>query len=59
MQICKALLLAEIGIHYAYPIMVGPRGSAAVALHVEDHETAANTLQSKGFTLFTEDDFNE
>src|SRR5262249_38883332 len=39
-QICKALLQAEISIHYAYPLMVGPHGTAALALHVEDHETA-------------------
>jgi len=56
LQICKALLVAEINIHYAYPLLVGPRGHAAVALHVDDHETASQTLQSQGFTLFTEND---
>jgi hypothetical protein len=55
-EICKALLGAEISIHYAYPLLVGPHGRAAVALHVEDHETAANTLTRLGFTLFTEKD---
>src|SRR3954453_499801 len=40
LQICKALLAAEINIHYAYPLLVGPHGCAALALHVEDHETA-------------------
>jgi hypothetical protein len=55
-QICKALLGAEISIHYAYPLLVGPHGRAAVALHVEDHETAANTLTGLGFTLLTEKD---
>jgi hypothetical protein len=55
-QICKALLGAEISIHYAYPLLVGPHGKAAVALHVEDHETAAATLSRLGFTLFTEKD---
>ncbi|HEV3263249.1 MAG TPA: acetolactate synthase [Gemmataceae bacterium] len=56
LQICKALLVAEINIHYAYPLLVGPRGHAAVALHVDDHETATQTLTSQGFTLFTEND---
>jgi hypothetical protein len=55
-QICKALLGAEISIHYAYPLLIGPHGRAAVALHVEDHETAAATLSRMGFTLFTEKD---
>jgi hypothetical protein len=58
-QICKALLGAEISIHYAYPLMVGPAGRAALALHVEDHETAASTLSGMGFTLLTEKDLEE
>jgi hypothetical protein len=58
LQICKALLAAEINIHYAYPLMAGPQGSAALALHVENHETAVNTLARQGFTIFTEGDFN-
>ena len=56
LDICKALLGAEISIHYAYPLLIGPHGCAAVALHVEDHETAAATLSRLGFTLFTESD---
>ena len=57
-DICKALLGAEISIHYAYPLLVGPHGNAAVALHVEDHETAVSTLTRMGFVLFTEKDLN-
>src|SRR5919204_4792091 len=53
LQICKALLTAEINIHYAYPLLVGPHGHAALALHVEDHENAAQTLERMGFILFT------
>ncbi len=55
-QICKALLAAEINIHYAYPLLVGPDGSAALALHVDEHETAVTTLERQGFTIFTEND---
>jgi len=58
-QISKALLTAEINIHYAYPILVGPHGHAALALHVESHETAAQTLQKQGFTLYSENDFRD
>ncbi len=58
LTICKALLSAEISIHYAYPLLIGPRGHSALALHVEDHETAAQTLDRLGFTLFTENDLN-
>ena len=59
LQICKALLTAEINIHYAYPLLIGPQGRAALALHVEDHENAAQMLERMGFVLFTENDLNE
>jgi hypothetical protein len=36
--------------------MIGPHGSAALALHVEHHESAARTLERQGFVLFTETD---
>jgi len=59
-QICKALLSAEISIHYAYPLLigVGPEGSSALAMHVDDHELAVNVLEQKGFTIFSENDLN-
>ncbi len=59
LQICKALLVGELNIHYAYPLLVGPHGHAALALHVEDHEMAVNTLTRQGFTVFTENDLDE
>jgi hypothetical protein len=58
LQICKALLAVELNIHYAYPLLVGPHGAAALALYVEDHETATKTLDRQGFVLFTENDLN-
>jgi hypothetical protein len=58
LQICKALLQAEIDIDYAYPLLVGPQGRAALAMHVGDIENAAQTLRAQGFTLFTEGDFS-
>ena len=58
-QITKALLTAEINLHYAYPILVGLHGNAGLAIHVEDLETATQTLQRVGFTLYTENDFQE
>jgi hypothetical protein len=58
LQICKALLVAEVDIHYAYTLLVGAQNSAALALHVEDHENAVQTLTRQGFVLFTENDLN-
>src|SRR5438477_4790311 len=35
-EMCTALLQAEINLHYAYPLIVHPHGKAAVALHVDN-----------------------
>jgi hypothetical protein len=59
LQICKALLSAEVNIHYAYPLLVGPGGRAAVAIRVEDIEAGTRTLTGAGFTLLTEADLTE
>ena len=59
LEIFKALLATETNIHYAYPLLVGPHGCAAVALHVEDHETASAILSRQNFILFTENDLSE
>jgi hypothetical protein len=54
-SICAALLSAEINIHYAYPLLLRPRGPA-VALYVDDPTLAAQILIRKGFTLIGESD---
>jgi len=61
LTITKALLSGEINIHYAYPLLigVGPLGSTALAIYVDDFESATNTLQNQGFTLFSEADLRE
>jgi hypothetical protein len=58
LTICKAMLGAELNIHYAYPLMigVGPMGNSALAMHVEDHEAAMKTLSNQGFTIYSEND---
>ncbi len=40
LQICAALLQAEINIIQAYPLMMGPRGVPAVAIMVDNTEIA-------------------
>ena len=55
-EICTALLQAEINIHYAYPMMIHPHGRAAIALHVDNHELAVDTLKRINFNVLTEAD---
>ena len=59
LHICKTLLAAEINIHYVYPLLVGPRGLPSLAIHVDNHETAAQTLAAHGYTLVTESDLSD
>ena len=54
-DICSALLAAEINIHYAYPLLARPKGPS-LALAVDDPTLAARLLIRKGFTLIGESD---
>jgi hypothetical protein len=56
LQVCTALLQAEVNIVQAYPLLVRPHGRAAVALMVDNIEMGLETLDSKGFTMITEAD---
>ena len=61
LTITKALLGAEINICYMYPLLtgVGPMGNTAIAVYVDDFESAAAALEGQGFTLFTENDLRD
>jgi hypothetical protein len=59
LQICSALLQAEINIVQAYPLLVQPHGNPVIALMVDNPEVATDTLARKGFTILTEDDLSE
>ncbi len=55
-DLCSALLQAEVNIHYAYPLIVRPHGRAAVALHIDNMELAATTLHEQGLEIICEAD---
>ena len=55
-ELCSALIQAEINIHYAYPLIVHPRGRPAVALHIDNIEQAGVSLHAKGFEILSEAD---
>jgi hypothetical protein len=56
LQICTALLQAEVNIVQAYPLLIRPHGRAAVALMVDNIEMGLETLAAKGFTMISEKD---
>ena len=59
LQVCTALLQAEINIIQAYPLLVRPHGRPAVALMVDNIEMGLETLANKGFNMVTEADLSE
>lgn len=56
LQICTALLQAEVNIVHAYPLLMRPHDKPAVALMVDNIDIGLDTLASKGFTTITERD---
>jgi hypothetical protein len=59
LQVCTALLQAEVNITQVYPLLARPRDRASVALMVDNIEMALETLAAKGFTPITEDDLKD
>ncbi|MCH2114297.1 MAG: acetolactate synthase [Pirellulales bacterium] len=59
LQVCTALLQAEINISQVYPLLARPNGNPAVALMVDNIEMALDTLADKGFRSVHEDDLKD
>lgn len=57
-KLLAALLMAEVNMHFTYPLLTRPRGYAAVALHVDDTECASNVLQGEGFKILSQSDLS-
>ena len=58
LQICTALLQAEVNIIQAYSLLIRPHDRPAVALMVDNIEMAQETLAQKGFTMVSENDLS-
>lgn len=56
LQVCTALLAAEINITQVYPLIVRQGSNPAVALMVDNIEHALETLAAKNFHTITEDE---
>ncbi len=59
LQVCTALLQAEVNIVQAYPLLLRPHGRPVVALMVDNIDIAMDTLNTRGFTMVTENDLSE
>lgn len=56
LQICTALLQAEVNIVQAYPLLHRPHGRPVVAIMVDNIDMAQETLTSRNMVMINEDD---
>ena len=57
-KLFAALFMAEVNVHFTYPLLTRPRGMAALALHVDDNECASSVLIGAGFKLLSQADIS-
>ena len=57
-KLLAALFMAEVNVHFTYPLMTRPRGRAALALHVDDTECASSVLRGAGFKILSQSDIS-
>lgn len=57
-KLLGALLMAEVNVHFTYPLLVRPNGFAALALHVDDADCASSVLLGEGFKILSQSDIS-
>lgn len=57
-KLLAALLMAEVNVHFTYPLLTQPRGFAALALHVDDTDCATSVLLGEGFKILSQTDIS-
>ncbi|MGZ4984346.1 MAG: acetolactate synthase [Chthoniobacterales bacterium] len=57
-KLLAALLMAEVNVHFTYPLLIRPRGFTALALHVDDADCASSVLQGEGFKILSQSDIS-
>src|SRR5436190_939754 len=57
-KLLAALLMAEVNVHFSYPMLIHPRGFAALALHVDDTDCATAVLLGEAFKFLSQADIS-
>ncbi len=57
-KLLAALLMAEVNVHFSYPLLTRPSGRAALAMYVDDAECATSVLMGEGFRLLAQSDIS-
>lgn len=50
-DVTRALMQAEVNIHYTYPLLMRPNGRCGLVIQVDDHDVAEDVLRSTGITV--------
>lgn len=59
LEICNALIRAEVNLIQSYPLMLGERHRAAMAIMVDNVDQAQITLKQQGFRMITENELRD
>lgn len=57
-KLLAALFMAEVNVHFTYPLLIQPRDQAALALHVDDTDCASSVLKGEGFQILSQRDIS-
>ena len=57
-KLFAALFMAEVNVHFTYPLLMRPRGNAALAVHVDDNDCAISVLSGAGFHLLSQSEIS-
>ena len=57
-SLLAALLMAEVNIHFSYPLLTRPNGRAVLAMHLDDTECASSVLRGEGFKILRQADLS-
>jgi len=57
-KLLAALFMAEVNVHFTYPLLIQPRGQAALALHVDDTDCASSVLKGESFQILSQRDIS-
>ncbi len=57
-KLLAALFMAEVNVHFTYPLLIRPRGFTALALHVDDADCALSVLLGEGFKILSQNDIS-
>ena len=57
-KLFASLFMAEVNVHFTYPLLMRPLGQAALALHVDDNDCAISVLSGAGFHMLSQSDIS-